>query len=149
MVALMMLSTLRDLVEARAVPEITIIGEDGDWAVSVRHAEGDRLLAGKNGEPRVFARLDTVARQLLEIGLESFQVRHVRPSEARPRVKRPDRSAAMKVANEYAAWLKLEVANTRKAIAQGDMRVIDEAEMESRWASKRAEREQRRRNAGG
>ncbi len=116
--------------------------------MSVRFGQAERVLAGKDGAPRRFTRLDTAARQLLDLGLVSFEVHGADYEEAPARSARPDRSTAMKAAHSYGAWLKREVEETQAAIGRGDMPVLSEAEMEARWAVKRAERELRRREAG-
>jgi hypothetical protein len=142
------LATLRDLIEARLVQAATIVGEKGGWAVTVSYGEAERVLAGKDGAPRHFAKLDTAARQLLELGLVSFLVRGADYEQAAVRATRPDRSVAMKAANAYGTWLKQEVAQTQDAIARGEMALLSEADMESRWKAKRLDREKRRREAG-
>lgn len=142
------LAALRDLVEAKSVRGASIVGEKGGWAVAVRYGQAERVLAGKNGEPRLFTKLDTAARQLIDLGLVSFEVHGADYETAPARSTRPDRAAAMKAANAYGVWLKSEVQGTVDALARGDMPLISEAEMEKRWATKRAALEQRRRKAG-
>ena len=57
-----------------------------------------KTLTGKDGEPRVFAKLDTAARQLMALGLSTFEVEGGRYEAAQLRPDRPDRSRAMKAA---------------------------------------------------
>lgn len=147
-VSIVKLSTLRDLVEAKSVRAASIVGEKGGWAVAVRFGQAERVLAGKNGERRLFTKLDTAARQLIDLGLVSFEVHGADYEMAPARTPRPDRAAAMKAANAYGAWLKGEVQGTVEALARGEMALISEAEMEKRWATKRAALERRRREAG-
>ncbi len=72
--AVVKLATLRELIDAKSVRTVSIVGGKGGWAVSVRVGQAERVLAGKDGAPRRFARLDTAARQLLDLGLVSFEV---------------------------------------------------------------------------
>ena len=146
--AVVKLSTLRELIDAKSVRAASIVGGKGGWAVSVRFGQSERVLAGKDGAPRRFTRLDTAARQLLDLGLVSFEVHGADYEEAPARSARPDRSTAMKAAHSYGVWLKREVEETQVAVARGDMPVLSEADMEARWKVKRDEREQRRREAG-
>ncbi len=68
----------------------------------------------------------------------SFEVDGADYETAAARSTRPDRAAAMKVANAYGARLKSEVQGTVDALARSEMPLISEAEMENRWATKRA-----------
>ena len=146
--AIVKLAALRDLVDAKSIRGATIVGEKGGWAVAVRYGQAERVLAGRDGEPRLFTKLDTAAKQLLDLGLMSFEVHGSDYEDAPTRAARPDRSIAMKAANAYATWLKSEVQETVDAVARGEMPLISGAEMETRWAKKRAALEQRRREAG-
>jgi len=146
--AVVKLAALRELIEAKSVRAAAIIGGKGGWAVSVRFGQSERVLAGKDGMPRRFTRLDTAARQLIDLGLVSFEVHGADYEEAPARSVRPDRSTAMKAAHSYGMWLKREVEETQVAIGRGDMPVLSEADMEARWKEKREAREQRQREAG-
>ena len=145
--AVVKLATLRELIEAKSVRAASIVGGKGGWAVSVRFGQSERVLAGKDGAPRRFTRLDTAARQLIDLGLVSFEVHGADYEEAPARSARPDRSTAMKAAHSYGVWLKRQVEETQAAVARGDMPVLSEAEMEARWTVKRADREKRQREA--
>lgn len=145
--AVVKLATLRDLIEAKSVRAASIVGSLGGWAIAVRYGQAERVLADKNGRPRTFTKLDTAARQLLDLGLVSFEV-HGADYEAAPaRVKRPDRSTAMRSAHDYARWLRAEVQSTVDALAKGEMPLYSEAEMDAHWAKKRTEIVRRRRES--
>ena len=125
-VAVVKLATLRELIDAKSVRTVSIVGGKGGWAVSVRVGQAERVLAGKDGAPRRFARLDTAARQLLDLGLVSFEVHGAYYEQAPARSARPDRSAAMKAAHSYGVWLKREVEETQAGVARGDMPVLSD-----------------------
>lgn len=138
------LSTLRDLAATEPVRSVAIVGERGGWAVSVRHGRAEKILAGKDGEPRLFAKLDTAAKQLLDLGLSTFEVKGADYQAAALRPGRPDRAATMKAANAYGRWLKAEVAHTAARVASGEATLFSQAQAEARGAAKHAELERRR-----
>lgn len=140
----MKLSALRQLVATASVRTATVVGEHGGWAVTVRHGRADKTLAGKDGEPRVFARLDTAARQLLALGLSTFEVKGAAYEAASLRPGRPDRAAAMTAANDYARWLKAEADRTAARVATGEAALATQAQADARGKAKRVELERRR-----
>lgn len=142
--AIVKLALLRDWVAAEAVRSAAIVGGRGGWAVSIRHGKAEKILAGKDGEPRLYAKLDTAAKQLLDLGLLSFEVKGADYQAGSVRPGRPDRSEAMKAANEYARWLKAEVDHTAARVASGEARMFTQAEAEARGERKRAELVRRR-----
>ena len=145
--AVVKLAALRDLVDAKSIRGATIVGEKGGWAVAVRYGQAERVLAGRNGEPRLFAKLDTAAKQLLDLGLVSFEVNGSDYEDTPTRSARPDRSVAMKAANDYVRWLKAEVKHTADRVASGEATMFTQAQAEARGKQKRAELAKRRKAA--
>jgi len=145
--AVVKLAALRDLVDAKSIRGATIVGEKGGWAVAVRYGQVERVLAGRNGEPRLFAKLDTAAKQLLDLGLVSFEVHGSDYEDAPTRLARPDRSVAMKAAHDYARWLKAEVNHTADRVASGEATLFTQAQAEARGEQKRADLVRRRKAA--
>jgi hypothetical protein len=146
--AVVKLAVLRDLVDAKSIRGATIVGEKGGWAVAVRYGQVERVLAGRNGEPRLFAKLDTAAKQLLDLGLVSFEVRGSDYEDTPTRSARPDRSVAMKAANDYARWLKAEVDHTADRVARGEAELFTPAQAKVRGQKKRTELLKRQKAAG-
>ena len=146
--AVVKLAVLRDLVDAKSIRGATIVGEKGGWAVAVRYGQVERVLAGRNGEPRLFAKLDTAAKQLLDLGLVSFEVRGSDYEDTPTRSARPDRSVAMKAANDYARWLKAEVDHTADRVARGEAELFTPAQAKARGQKKRTELLKRQKAAG-
>ncbi|EQD55251.1 hypothetical protein B1A_09118 [mine drainage metagenome] len=142
--AVVKLATLRHLVEANSVRGASIVGEKGGWSVAVRFGQAERVLAGKDGVPRLFVKVDAAVKQLLGIGLVSFEVHGSDYEAAKLRASRPDRSAAMKEANEYGRWLKAEVGHTAQRVANGEAKLFTQAQAEARGAKKRGELLKRR-----
>ena len=133
------LAALRDLVDAKSIRGATRVGEKGGWVVAVRYGQAERILAGRNGQPRLFAKLDTAAKQLLDLGLVSFEVHGSGYEDTPTRSARPDRSVAMKAANDYVRWLKAEVDHTSDRVARGEAELFTLEQAKTRGDTKRAE----------
>lgn len=107
------LDTLRELVAAGSVRSATLLGQRGGFAVLVRIGMSERLLANRAGQPRLYAKLDTAAKDLRAWGLGEFAVNVAHYEPGRLRAARPDRSAALKAAHEasaHANWLRTKLA---------------------------------------
>ena len=107
------LATLRELVDAGTVRRVTLVGQTGGFAVIARYGMQERALATKTGAPRLFASIDSAARELRTVGIAAFEVdaANFAPSDLLRR-RRPDRAEAMKAmhrAAEHDAWFRREV----------------------------------------
>lgn len=115
------LAILRELVDAGTVCRVTLVGQTGGFAVIARYGMQERTLAAKTGTPRLFASIDSAARELRTIGIAAFEVdaANFAPSDLLRR-RRPDRAEAMKAmyrAAEHNAWFREQV---HEAIAEAD-----------------------------
>lgn len=122
------LSTLRELVDAGSVRSVSLLGQKGGYAVSVHLGMTERILAGKDGDPRVFATLDTAARTLRELGVAAFEVNVVNFEPGRLRAARPELAATMRrkhAAGEHDAWFRAEVAKTLAKVEDGTANFTD------------------------
>lgn len=140
------LAVVRALVKSDAVQSASLVGEQGGWSVTIRHGQVASLLAGTNGKPRLFAKADTAIKQLLDLGLSKIDVVGKNYHAASVRASRPDRSAAMAAANDYARWLRSEAEHTAQRVASGRAKLFTQAQAEARGARKRAELQQRRKD---
>ena len=66
---------LRDLVDAGVVEAITAVGKEGGFEVVVKFGHAERVLGNARGAGKVFASLDTIAVQLLRLGVQEFAVK--------------------------------------------------------------------------
>jgi hypothetical protein len=139
MPAVVKLAALRDLVESKTLRAAAIVGQKGGWGVELRYGQAVRQLAGKSGSPKVFTRIDTAARQLLKLGIASFEVHAADYEAAALRPRRPDRAAALKAGHAYTAWLKEQVRHTRARIVRGEAKLYIEVEAVARLKEKRAQ----------
>lgn len=106
------LSTLRELADAGSVRSVSVRGQKGGYAVSVRYGMAERVLAGKAGYPRVFASIDTAAKQLRELGIAAFEVDSANFEPGRLRAARPAQAEALRrahAAREHDTWFRQQV----------------------------------------
>jgi hypothetical protein len=122
------IETLRELIAAGSVRSATLLGQRGGFAVLVSVGMQERTLANRAGSVRLYARLDTAAKDLRELGLAEFGVNVVNYQPGRLRPARPDRAAQMKQAHEAAAhdvWFRGKVRNTLERLDSGEESLLD------------------------
>lgn len=124
-------NTLYRLVEAGAVRDAHIVGEDGGWSVTIKYGKIERVLAAQRSrQVRMFRKLETLVAYLKEIGIPRFDVDAVNyDPRTKKATKRPDRSAALKRAHEAAAydsWFRQQVQasidDPRPSVADTEVR---------------------------
>ena len=93
-------TVLRDLVEAGVVEAITATGKAGGFEVVVKFGNAERVLGNARGAGKVFASLDTIAVQLLRLGIKEFVVKAAGYKPGRVRGPRPDRAKALRRATK-------------------------------------------------
>lgn len=59
----------RELVQAGAVRDALLLGQNGGYALVLRVGQQERVLAGGKGQPRLFASADTAVNVLRELGM--------------------------------------------------------------------------------
>jgi hypothetical protein len=95
-VSLVTESTLRDLAAAGVVEAITATAKAGGFEVVVKFGNATPVLGNARGEPKLYASLDTIAAQLLNVGIKGFIVDATGYKPGRVRAARPDRAEAMR-----------------------------------------------------
>lgn len=99
-------ATLTQLARAGAVTEVRAIGQSGGWllAVSFGAQSGVRLCAQRSGEPRLFARFESLVSYLRGLKIDRFQVEAAGfEAKAAPSRRRPDRAEALRRVHRVAA----------------------------------------------
>lgn len=107
-------TALITLAESGRVRRARVVGQEDGWKIMVKHGTSEQALAeDHNGQVRIFAKLDTLAAYLKEIGIVRFDVEAGEVGPMRPPISAAlDRSAALTDAQSaaaYAQWLKAEV----------------------------------------
>jgi hypothetical protein len=117
--------TLSQLVEAHAVRAAHVVGQRGGWGVLFKYGKTERALATQRGNPRVFAKFETLAAYLRELGIVHFEVDAAKydpeaPLSVGSRTKAERAREQMKAAHQAAAYDKWFRAEVKAAIAEAD-----------------------------
>lgn len=100
------LAVARELAAAGSVRETVLIGQRGGYAVAFKVGMGERVLATKTGQPRLFGGVPAAARVLHDLGIARYLVDATGLSEGDlMRRRRPDRAVALKQTHEDAAYV--------------------------------------------
>jgi len=94
-------NALLHLIEADAI-SIAIVKAVGDtWVLSVQVGETLKVVMAKNsGKPRVWRKLDTLAKYLQDVGLNNFHVDVAEYDPTQKSVRRPDSANSLKQAHQ-------------------------------------------------
>lgn len=88
-------ATLRELIAAGTVAETLALADGLRFAVVVKTAGIQRLLVSKYGDQCLFASMDTVALDILRVGVARFGVDANEQRNGRSRRARPNRAEAL------------------------------------------------------
>lgn len=115
-------ATLVNLIQAGAVHEASIIGQPGGWEVVVSYGKVSRALAVREGQVRIFRKLDTLDSFLRGIGLPQYQVdgRQFDAQALKATRTNPAASQRLKRVHDAAAYDKWFSAEIDEAIKEAD-----------------------------
>ncbi len=122
------LATARELAQAGSISAAMIVGQPGGWGVRLRVGQSEGALAGKDGRPRLFSKIDTAAATMRDLGLTQVVIDLAGHTEDPIPSRRPDRSEALKRAHAAAAhdtWFRQQVQVTLDRISSGETRFRD------------------------
>ena len=126
------LATARELAEAGSISAAMIVGQPGGWGVRLRVGQSEGALAGKDGRPRLFSKIDTAAATMRDLGLTQVVIDLAGHTEDQRPSRRPDRSEALKRAHAAAAhdaWFREQVQGTLDRISSGQTGFRDHDEV--------------------
>jgi hypothetical protein len=137
-------ATLVNLIQAGAVHEASIIGQPGGWEVVVSYGKVSRALAVKEGQVRIFRKLDTLDSFLRGIGLPQYQVDGRQFDAQAFKATRTNAAASerLKRAHDAAAYDKWFSAEIDEAIKEADDPAtiwVSNEDAKAVWAKRRAE----------
>ena len=94
-------STLVNLVEAGAISSATVIADDDKWMLCVLVGETIKTVIAKNSRsPRIWRKLDTVAKYMKSIGLSNFEIDVTHYDPSKKTLRRPDSASILKRTHE-------------------------------------------------
>ena len=133
--------TLSQLVEAGAVSDAHVIGQDGGWAIVVHYGKAERTLtAQRNRQIRLFKRMETLVTYLKGVGISRFDVDAA--AYAVNTYSRPDRAVAMRQTHEAAAhdkWFREQVREAIIEAADPNTVWVSSEDAQASWAKIRAD----------
>lgn len=100
--------TLSRLIHTGAIRGAHVVGQDGGWSILVRCGRFEMpLVAQRSQDIRLFRKFETLVNYLKKLGIMQFDVDAASyGTTEKNRIKRPDRSEALKKAHEAAAYDK-------------------------------------------
>ncbi len=90
-------NALTHLIEADAVSVVIVKAIGDTWALSVEVGDTLKVVMAKNsGKPRVWRKLDTLAKYLKDLGIDKFQTDVSRYDPTKKSLRRPDSANTLK-----------------------------------------------------
>lgn len=90
-------NALTHLVEAGAVPMVIVKAVGDTWALTVQVGDSLKIVMAKNsGKPRVWRKLDTLAKYLKGIGIDKFHTDVTKYDPLQKTLRRPDSANILK-----------------------------------------------------
>lgn len=90
-------NVLTHLIEAGAVTTAMAQANGDIWSLSVLVGDNQKVVKAKNsGKPRVWRKLDTLAKYLKQLGLETFQINVENYDPSQKSLRRPDSASTLK-----------------------------------------------------
>ncbi|MFT0175101.1 hypothetical protein ACLKMY_40715 [Paraburkholderia mimosarum] len=117
--------TLSGLIEAGVVRSAHVVGQRGGWGVLFKYGMTERPLATQRGSVRTWAKFETLATYLRELGIVRFDVDAAQYDPAAPRSTAEQSKAErareqMKAAHADAAYNRWYRETVRASIAEAD-----------------------------
>lgn len=90
-------NALTHLIEAGAITSATASADGDIWTLSILSGETDKIMMAKNsGKPRVWRKLDTLAKYLQTLGLNKFEIDLTNYNPKQKSLRRPDSAVTLK-----------------------------------------------------
>jgi hypothetical protein len=141
--------SLKDLVDANAIRQATVVADNDVFKITVKYGQIERVVSVRTREgqikERVFTSLDAVARFMRDkVHLSQYEINAANFQPVKKRLKRPDTSNRLKEAHaalSRAEWLTQKVDASREGLKDGSNRRIEPADWERIRAKKKAQRD--------
>jgi len=90
-------NALTHLVEAGAVVSASASAQGDIWTLTIQSGDTQKIVMAKNsGKPRIWRKLDTLARYIQDLGLSSFEIDVSGYDANQKSLKRPDSAETLK-----------------------------------------------------
>ena len=94
-------NALTHLIDAGAITSATAFADGDTWALKVKVADTTKVVMAKNsGKPRIWRKLDTLAKYLQKLGLKKFEIDVSNYNSEKKSLRRPDSAASLKLTHQ-------------------------------------------------
>lgn len=133
-------NTLVHLVEAGAIDSAMVIANDDKWQLNVLVAGKTKTIIAKNSKsPRIWRKLDTLAKYLKDLGLHSFTINVADYNPEKKTLRRPDSAATLKRTHQAHRSLQKNTADnllTTNKIKKDNS--VSPEKVREKWEKRRA-----------
>lgn len=126
-------NALKHLIEASAISSAVAEANGDVWSLKVLTGDIHKTVMAKNsGEPRKWRKLDTLAKYLKQIGLNSFEINASNFDPSVKSLKRPDSATSLKRTHREAHQsFKEKTKKTELLFSEKTMQVSDKSALAS------------------
>ena len=140
--------SLKDLVDANAIRQVTVVAVNDVFKITVKYGMAERVVSVRTREgqikERVFTSLDSVARFMREkVPLAHYEIDAANFQPVIKRGKRPDTTIRLKEAHaalSHSDWVTQKVEASREGLKVGSNQLIAPSEWEKIRERKMAQR---------
>ena len=120
-------NALTHLIEADAVSVVVVKAVGDTWALSVKVGDTLKVVMAKNsGKPRVWRKLDTLAKYLKELGVENFSTDVTGYDPSQKSLRRPDSANTLKQTHKSHQSLQQLTPKTEETEETDQQRITSE-----------------------
>ncbi len=129
-------STLLHLTDAGVVSSAIASAKGDIWTLIVVCGDKNKIMMAKNsGKPRIWRKLDTLAKYLKSVGIEKFEIDATSYNPDQKSLRRPDSSATLKKTHQ--AHKSQSIGTLIKPEKNGELTKTQEQTRE-KWEERRA-----------
>lgn len=124
------------LVEAGAITNATVKADGDIWSLIVLVGDTQKTVMAKNsGKPRIWRKLDTLAKYLQKLGLNKFEIDISNYAPDQKSLTRPDSAVSLKRTHQAN---KVKKINRLKDIKVTPKEKISSEKIKEKWEERRA-----------
>ena len=128
-------NALTHLIDAGAIESAVASAEGDIWRLTILSGETQKIVMAKNsGKPRVWRKLDTLAKYLQKLGLNKFEIDVTHYNAEEKSLRRPDSAATLKKTHEAHKSQSVEALIKSKTPEKKESAAV----IRARWEERRA-----------
>ncbi len=137
-------NALKILVEANAVNKVTAVAYADKWSLRVLCGTNNNVktvVAKNSGKTRIWRKLDTLAKYLLDIGIYQFETDVTKYDPSKQTLRRPDSAAALKRTHKAHKKLAEQALMNQPAVASfkiASKSDLTASQVRANWEKRRA-----------